>query len=252
MGDTNFRGATASQELKAVEFGWKQRLLNGRVYVNLTAWQYKWENRPFGVLLVFFRDAEDPADRDGIPLPFPNNTNQTISGSQELDGIEFESGGAITENWTAQLNVSWSQNKFTQFEDRNFERITGVTNYKGLLYQGYPEWMGNLNLTYRRALKDDWEWYARSDLIYRGEYYAENLNLAQAPDYLLVHVRVGFMRDDLRLELFVRNLFDTDDWREAVTRSDFTTLLFDFQTIRGILVQPQEKRTVGIRVSMAF
>ena len=92
----------------------------------------------------------------------------------------------------------------------------------------------------------------RVDFMYHGDYFTENLNLAKGPAYVLTNVRVGVTRDDLRLELFVRNLFDEDTWANAVTRSDFSTLFLDFSSFRSILVQPQEKRTVGVRFSMSF
>ncbi len=129
------------------------------------------------------------------------------AGIQDLEGVEFETSFSFTQNWTVQLNASWSENKFTEFSDLFFERVTGVTNYKGLKYEGYPEWMGNLSTTYTSQLTDDWDWYGRADFMYHGDYFTENLNLATASDYLLTNFRVGVIRGDLRVELFVRNLF---------------------------------------------
>jgi outer membrane receptor protein involved in Fe transport len=112
--------------------------------------------------------------------------------------------------------------------------------------------MGNLSTTYTSQLTGDRDWYGRADFMYHGDYYTENLNLATAPDYLLTTLRVGVLRDDLRVELFVRNLFDEKEWRSAVTRSDFSTLFLDFTSFRTILIHPQEKRTVGLCFSMSF
>jgi outer membrane receptor protein involved in Fe transport len=95
-------------------------LFDGRLNLTLTAWRYEWANRPFPINLVVTRDAQDPADRDGIPLDFPNNFTQNSMGSHDLKGVEFESSFSFMQNWTVQLNASWSENKFTEFSDLFF------------------------------------------------------------------------------------------------------------------------------------
>ena len=176
----------------------------------------------------------------------------SVPGSQKLWGAEFESGFVITDNWDAQFNVSWSDNKFDQLDSRSKNQLTGFTNLKGLEISRYPRWQGNLSTTYRAALTTSWDWYGRADFIYHGKYWAEDENLAQADSYLLTHARIGIQREDLRVELFVRNLFQTRDWAVASSRIDFTQPTFNFRGFHGIVVVPQEKRTFGIRTNLRF
>ena len=164
-GEENFRGATASQELDAFEIGWKQTFMDQRVRSNLTAWYHKWSNRPFGITIVWVRDAELPSERDRIPNAFPNNQGIQVPGSQKLWGLEWETGAAFSENLDVQFNVAWSDNKFTEFNNVQFRRITGVTNFKGQKIGRYPAWMGNLAATWTDEFVGDWNYFSRADFM---------------------------------------------------------------------------------------
>ena len=244
--------STPTQKLTSLEFGVKQTFMDNRVRANLTGWYYEWANRPFGATIVWVRDAQVPADRDRIPNEFPNNQGMSIPGSQKLWGSELETGFVFSENWDAQLNVSWSDNKFTEFEAFQFTRITGVSNFKGKKINRYPTWTSNLATTYTNELNNTWNYFGCVDVLYNGSYWADNLNLARAESYVLTHARIGLQREDLRIEFFVRNLFQEDAWATASPTTDITSTAFEFSTIRGVLVTPQEKRTFGIRTNLTF
>jgi len=251
-GDDNFRGATASQKLKAFEVGLKQTFLEGRIRSNITAWHYEWTNRPYGLTIVWVRDAELPSERDGRPNDFPNNQGISVPGSQKLWGLEWEAGFVASENLDVQFNLSLSDNNFTEFRNVQFIRTTGVRNFKDNKIGRYPSVMGNLSATYSAPLAGDWDWYSRADFMYHGEYWAGEINLARAPDWLVTNVRAGLTRGDIRIELFVRNLLQTRAWSTVTAGSDITSLAFDFNSIRGYFVTPQEKRTIGIRTNLTF
>lgn len=251
-GADNFRGATASQEMNAAEIGLKQTFMDGRFRSNLTAWYYEWKNRPFGITIVWVRDAELPSERDGIPNAFPNNQGISVPGSQKLWGVEWETGAALSENLDVQFNLAWSDNKFTEFNNVQFVRTTGVRNFKGQKIGRFPSWMGNLSATWTDEFSNDWDWYARTDLLYQGEYWAGEINLARGPSWLLTNVRMGVTNENTRIEFFVRNLFQEEAWSSATTGSDITSLAFDFNSIRGVFVTPQERRTFGIRTNISF
>ena len=247
-----FSIAPPSQKPNSYEVGWKQTLMEGRARFNLIGWYYEWINRPFGLSIQWVRDALDPADRDGIPNDFPNSLGVTVPGSQEIWGLEFESGFAITDNWDAQLNVSWSDNEFTEFFSTGAAQLYGFSNLKGLEIGGYPEWSGNLATTYTDTLSVNWDWYGRADFLYRGSYWTESQNLARGDAYVITNVRAGIQREDLRIEFFVRNLFQTRTWRRATAGLDFSHTTFSFNAFRGMTVVPQEKRTFGMRTNITF
>jgi len=247
-------GTTPAQKLDALETGWKQRLMDGRIQFNAAVYYYKWKNVPFPLTVTFFRDDEDPALRDGIPNAFANTLGISVSGSQELYGLEVESGIAITENWDAQLNFSYQKNEWTEFLNRSTVQSTGLTNMKGLSATRYPKWQANLTTTYQDELNADWDWFIRADFIYSGEYYLDLPNLMRGPDYFLTHARAGISTEDLRVEFYVRNLFDTKTWLGAGRGVDFgyDAGNFNFTRFQGIAVNPQQKRQFGIRSSIDF
>ena len=211
--EDQFAAATSAQQLDALEIGWKQQAMDNRLQFNVSGWYYKWKNRPFPLAVTWVRDAENPANRDGRPNSFPNTQTVNVGGDLELMGIEFESAFAFTENWDAQLNISYQESK--NIELSNNDQVTingGYSNLKGLRNPRYPALMGNLSTTYEEALAGEWSWFTRWDVMYSGKYWAGPSNLMRGPDYFLTHARLGLIRENLRVEVFVRNLFDEDAW----------------------------------------
>ena len=72
--------------------------------------------------------------------------------------------------------------------------------------------------------------------------------------YYLVNARVGAEKEELRLELYVKNLFDEETWRAGNNFGDFSYRGNGFNPLAGagIVLIPQDKRTVGLRVSYDF
>lgn len=249
-----FAGSTPAQQLDAVEVGLKQSLFDGRLRLNAAGYYNKWKNVVFPLTVVWVRDDEDPALRDRIPNATSNSLGVNTSGTQELYGLEIESALAITENWNAQLNVSWQKNKWIEFQNRSSVQQTGLVNMAGLSSTRYPEWMANMTTTYQAELNEDWDWFVRGDLIYNGSYWADLGNFLRGPEYFLTHARMGVTKENLRVEFFVRNLFDTDTYLSAARTIDFAAEPgnFNFNGFTGIAVNPQEKRTFGIRTNLKF
>ena len=251
--DGQFSPSTPSQTLDAAEIGWKQQLMDGRARFNLTAWHYEWKNRPYGLVTSFVRDAEDPTQRDRLPNNFANSLTVQVGGSSKFWGVEFESGMAFTEQWDAQLNVSWQDNKITDLLSRSsIQTNGGFINLKGLKTLRFPGLMWNLSTTYTDALNSTWDYYGRADFSYSGEYWADVENLARGPDWFVTNVRFGLQREDLRVELFIRNLFQETAWQTVSQGAHFQHHSFNFGGFRGINVSPQEKRTFGIRTNITF
>ena len=243
---------TPSQKLDALELGLKQALLDGRIRFNAAGYYYKWKNLASGVRFTYVRDDDDPNKRDGIPKAFANTVGASVPGSQELYGLELESGFAITENWDAQLNVSWNKNKWTEFVFVSEFFTLPADNFKGKDQVRYPEWMGSLTTTYRGELTTDWDWYLRGDVSYQDKRWTEFSNLAQISDYFLTNARVGVEREDLRVEFYVLNVFNEDTWLSGGRGVDFAVLGDFFFRVQGIGLVPQEKRTFGIRTNVSF
>lgn len=118
----------------------------------------------------------------------------------------------------------------------------------------YPEFKGNLALNYTAPLaRDGWDWFTRGDLLYFGEYFVDESNLATAPAQTLLSARIGVKTENLRLELFGYNLTDEDSYAAASRFSDFSIPgNFAFTTNQGINVAPQRSRYFGVKATFTF
>gem|GEM_PF-268923 len=267
--------STPAQYLDAAEIGIKTSLLDGAAKVNLTGYYYKWKNLPFGLTVRYVRDADNPALRDRQPNAFPNTLGFSTSGDAKFKGAELETQFTPNENWNFTGNLSWNDNEFTTLiltgafatEVRNPLRPTATggqarsadpnivgaaTNFSGSKQIRYPEWQGNLSGTYTDSLTGEWDWFARADVIYFGKTFVDFANYSWTRPYWLVHTRAGVEKDDLRVELFVRNLFDEKSWAGATGFTDFGVqgdLTFAAQ---GVALGPQDKRQFGLRVNYTF
>lgn len=249
-----FAGSTPAQQLDAIELGLKKTLFDGRMRFNASGYYYEWSNVTFGLGVTWVRDDEDPTLRDRIPNITSNSLTINVSGSQKIYGLEIETGYAISDNWEMQLNASWQKNEWTEFQNRSAVQQTGLINMQGLDATRYPEWMANLSTTYEDELTSNWDWFVRGDFIYQGSYWGDLANIQRGPAYFLSHARIGVSTDDLRVEFFVRNLFDTDTYLSASRAVDFAADQgnFNFNGFQGVAVNPQEKRTFGIRTNINF
>lgn len=244
--------STPSQELNALEIGWKQSALADQLRFNLTGYLYEWKNLLSQQRPVFVRDATDPNFRDRVPNAFATTLGVFVPGSQRLYGLELESGYAITPALEVQLNVSWNKNEWTKFSSTTSSVYYPFENLKGKEQVLYPEWFANLAVTYGRALSERWDWYSRADLSYTGKQWIDQPNLAWINDYALLDAALGFKRDDLRLEVFARNLTGEDAWATGERGIDFAQVGDWAFRHQGIGLVPQDKRSFGVRISQSF
>jgi iron complex outermembrane receptor protein len=245
---------TEVQELDAFEVGIKKSLADGRVNLTAAAYFWDWTAKPSSIILTWVRDADNPEDRDGIPNAFANSQMSTVAGSSEMYGLDLESAFRFTDNWSATLNLSWTETELTELSNGNQAQLTGTSNLKGNEEQSVPKFKGGFSTTYNRQLNGEWGWFTRLDVMYQGDYWADPQNLAKGPAFTLAHARIGAEKDDLRIELFVRNLFDEDTWRDVGSWIDFTPqpVDFNFLAFHGVGLTTQDRRTIGVRMSMSF
>ena len=247
---------TPQQQLDAYEIGIKSTLFEGRATFNIAAYSYKWKNQPFNTFVTVVRD--DNGDR--IPNANVNFFPVQTPGSSRTKGIEVEAAFVPAEGWNIQANATYNKNKFIEFFtalDAQTLTLGGAPNTQvnvaGNRSSRFPKWSGNLSTSYTGAFTSDWDWFARGDLVYNGSAVTGLTNLATVKSWINVNARVGVEQDDFRIELFVKNLFDTDRWAAGQEITDFTIRFppFDFTKL-GIILLPQDKRQFGIRSSINF
>lgn len=259
---------TPDQELNAYEIGLKSSWLEGRLLVNVAAYWQEWLNNPSARFVTVWEDA----DGDGIPNTNANFRSVSTAGSSEYWGVELESALAVTDNWNVNFNLTWNDNKFTEFfastasardtlcPQNAAQPVCGlpvgerVVNLRDRKSSRFPEWSWNLSSTYTGRANADWDWFVRGDLMYMGEAFAGQTNLATLQSYYLLNARIGIERDDLRVEVYAKNALDEETWRGGAEFTDFSLTpdpLFAFNQL-GIILLPQDKRTFGVRVAVDF
>lgn len=245
--------STETQELDAIEIGIKKGLWNNRVNLTAAAYWWEWKAKPSSISVQYVRDdGSDP--NSPTPNAFPNSLGATVAGNSDIFGIDLEGTLLITENWSVSTAVSFKETEFTEFSQGSLVSLIGTRNQKGNEEPNVPEFEGSLSTTFGGSLNATWDWFGRVDFIYRGEYYGDYANLIEAPDYSLTNLRFGAEKDNLRLEFFVRNLFDEDTWKQVGRAVDFTPqpANFSFNDFQGVALTPQDKRTAGVRASISF
>jgi hypothetical protein len=156
--------------------------------------------------------------------------------------------------------MTYNKNRFISFNavtaaDVNTLGAAPNTNVslKGNRSSRFPKWSGNIASTYTTEFMADWDWFIRGDVNYNGAAVTGTTNLNKVKAWTSVNLRTGVQQDSMRLEFFIKNLFDNDRWSVGQEFTDFTLRYppFDF-TKSGLILIPQDKRQFGIRSSIDF
>ena len=240
------------EELANMEVGFKQEFDN--FYFSAVFYMLDWTNLK---------------TRQGVGITNPTTGVQRVlniqlnAGDAELEGLELEGGFSLGENFSGTFMLNYA--------DGEYGTLTcGFSPFKAPITPGagafgprdcsgsrparYPEWQGAISGVWTDSFgSGNWDYYLRVDGEYFGEAYNEEANFSTMGDFWRWNVRGGFERDELRIEGYVKNLFDDDNYLAAARWSDFSgTFLFAFVSSQGVAVTPAEKRTIGLRVVYDF
>ena len=236
------------EELANMEVGFKQEFDN--FYFSAAVYMLDWTNLK---------------TRQGLNITNPTTGVQRVlniqlnAGDAELEGVELEGGFSLGENFSGTFMLNYAGGEygtltcgFSPFK----APIPGSSarDCSGSRPARYPEWQGAVSGVWTDSLASgNWDYYVRVDGEYFGEAYNEEANFSTMGDFWRFNVRGGFERDDLRIEGYVRNLLDDDNYLAGARWSDFSgTFLFAFLFSQGVAVTPAEKRTIGLRVVYDF
>ena len=279
----NALGVAASVQpeiLDSYEFGWKQQFLDRRVSLNSAFYYGKWDNKKSrqifpinytcgdspaipgvtpgcrGAVAGFAGEAiAGQAARNADGSPAITNSNLVSAIPVKIWGAEFEGNAALTDRFQVGGSFTWAKSEIESGQFATVAVIAGSPNIKGNANPRFPEFSGSLNGTYTAPLAKDWNWFARGDLTYFGKTFVDLDNLATCKAYTTATARAGVERQGLRVELFVKNLFDDDSWAACARFLEFD-LPQDgagnpnlYQTV---IVAPQLKRQIGLRAAFKF
>jgi len=269
-------GIIKGDELDMYELGWKQEWLDRRARTSLAAYYGEWVNQKGRTLFIIQEDCGSfahggvagataqngcPNGATGLPavfpggLPFTNSRNANVPGDSKLWGLEAEGALLITERWDIRGTLTYAKSEYSDFIFNFVQPIAGFTQMKGNQNARFPTWSGSLFSGYTAPIQgSDWSWFVNGDLNYVGKTYVDESNLAYCKDYMLGNLRVGGEKEGLRVEGFVKNVFDNDSWAACARWTDFDSApsLGQLTTYQGVAVTPQMPRQYGLRVSVKF
>ena len=257
------------EELDSYELGWKgSGLLDGRATLSVALYQADWANqkgRSTAVVNETCR-APDLADANidcsvvGQPKKQLNGTPQynvrnfAVMGNSEINGIEIEGTMQVTEKFSVVGTLGLADSEFNDYAYNFVSAFAGYSQMAGNTMPRYPEDSASISGTYKDTLNNGWDMFVRGDINYFGETYADESNLATCDSYTLANARGGIEKDNIRLELYVNNLFDEEAWTACARWSDFASpsSFALFTASQGISVTPLRSRNLGLRISYDF
>lgn len=244
-------GGTIGEEIDAEtldswEIGLKQSLLEGMLRYSLVGYWMDWKNQKSSATIFLTAD-------NGRSVGF------RVPGSSEIKGVEFELEWALSDRLELGATLNWTDSRYKDFNLAGNAAFFGGTaldgyNAKGNRQPRFPEWSGTLSATRSDRLNADWDWFVRSDVIYTGKQFVDELNLAWVSSYTTVNLSVGFLQGDrLSLQGYVSNLFDKSGWATAAGGFDLgLDQVITLPLQRGSVGTPIDRRAIGVRTSYRF
>lgn len=239
-GDFN-TGATVAPEFVVLD---EEELWSYELGVKGTAW----DNRITYAVAAFWMDVSNQQVRDVTP-DFQLLTRNT--GEARSRGIELETSIAPMEGFVLRGTFGYADHEFTNFpNEANNQNILGDGDAAGKTSRSTPKYTGSLSASYATAVSDSFDWFLRSDLVYRSKVYATEANLAHTGSLTNVQLRTGLESDMWSAEVYARNIFDDDTPQRIGINTEFVNFPFSAPTVVSLI--PSRGQQFGVRLSYDF
>lgn len=240
------------EKLTNYELGWKQQLMDNRINFSLVGYFMEWTNQKTRTAAAFDR----PDGSQGI-------ANLVIGGfSTDIMGAEFEGAAALTENLTLNVGLNYADAEYQNFQCGFADKFAPADANGDLVCDGnspvqFPKWSGSFATTWTDNLTNNWDYFIRFDGAYTGKRFTDEKNFSFIGSQWLFNLRVGVTDENLRLEAFVTNLFDDDQYLAGNRWTDFSAdqgglFPFEFGLANGIALTAPKKRQFGVRAAYNF
>lgn len=223
------------------EIGLKTTLADGRVRLNVSVFQIDWKDAQFRQTV--------PSSTPGAILTATTNT-----GDIESRGIELQVATRLTEHWSIDANLGYSDPKFGDGTYSSGDaalcrtlgagasafpvipitcrsRIVGTTtviqpDISGNQLRNTSKSTAALGVEYSQPVFGDSQLVARVDATYRSKQYQDFLNVQTVPGRTLTNLRVGLEREHYDVFAWVENLTNEDalDQMSAGFSQNFNSL----------------------------
>lgn len=267
-----FAGAAAftdQEKLYSYEIGWKQTLFGGRGRFAIAGYYADWDNMKSSVSALINETCRargtgcrpelgeanigEPA-RYATGAKFYAGRGLVTAGAAKLYGIEVEAQLSLSREISIGATGAFAGSKYKNYQLVQILPIAGFSDVSGNQLPRFPKWSWSANAAFDTPISDTKSAFGRLDVFYTGRSFADEGNLAYCKGFMTANVRGGIKSGNVRAEVFVRNLTNTDAWATCSRFTDFENpVVFPAITGRqGVVVTPIDKRQIGARFSWDF
>ena len=186
-------GASVDPEfVTAYEAGIKSMLLDGRLRLNASAFDYDYE------------------DLQVQGFNFETLTNTASNAAEaKIQGLEISASALLSESFQADIGLSWLDAEYEEY----FKQVGAeIVDFSGNKLSQAPEFTANIGLAYSAEIDNAGSLTARLDYYYSTEKYYEESNspIVVQDDYELINARISFVSQDEKwdMSVFGKNLTD--------------------------------------------
>ena len=261
--DESFR-AVDEEEAWNYEAGYKGRLLEGRMVLNVAAYRTEVTDQQLTTVIE---------TATGSSASLIDNVGET-----SINGLEVELQTLVSEQLTVNVGYAWTNAEITNYINTDQADINGANgsladlqrlgSAAGQKVPRIPEHAASVVAIYDGAtMASGFSWFWVGDVTYEGSRFSQIHNLIETGAMTRVGLRVGVRRDSLEIAVWGRNLFDDDAPRDILRYIDRRTgglpsharipgyvaeLGNPSSTPRGFAITLPRGRQVGITLTYGF
>jgi iron complex outermembrane receptor protein len=230
------------EHLTNYEVGMKGRLLDGRLTFTASLFHDIWTDQITANSV--FVNVNNALVLVNVVL---NNGKTIINGAEfalnitPTDGLDFNFSGSIADS-----NIKSGPCTICK-------TITGSDVVIGNALPNSSRFQGAMSVNYTAALgASDWDWFTRMDGTFKSGVYPTADNYVQSRDRILVNLRAGVSRENLRVEAFVENLTNDTEFVGISHYGYNPVSTFVPRNTNALIGGLPNKRTFGLRLSYEF
>lgn len=238
------------EKLTNYEVGAKGRLFDGALTYTLAAFAAEW-NDQHNLRTIGFVDTSITPNATATVHGVAN------SGRALVKGLELDLSASPADGVALGFSGAFIDTNVRSFSDQNTERLTGMVGeaFRGnslpmtskYSFTVSPAFFGDIPNT------NGWSWFLRSDISHKSKQYVDYSNLYWMKSRTLVNMRFGVELDDLKIELFAKNLLNDKGYTGAAPIQVFEPSNTLVNRAFGYMaVGLPELRTVGLKISNKF
>ncbi len=222
------------------ELGVRAAFLDGRAFVNATAYLGSVSDHQI-------TQSGFVTQASGQQLAINGVVN---GGEVDFWGLELESNINLTDQFSLSGSFAWNHSEYTVHNCINCQSYLGVdplTGGVGNDVENSPDYTASLIASYQDQLTSEFDWYVSGEYFYTDGFWVTDANLLKTETRNIANVRFGVESESLRVEAYVKNITNNDNYPSVATTFDrFAGFA------RTPIAKLAEKRRWGIRTKYSF